>query len=57
MKMWRCSQCGNTVRKGLFRSFAGPPGECEACGNGEFDDPLVEGRVHQAVERFVGRGA
>ena len=54
MKMWRCSQCGNTVRKGLFRSLAGPPAECGACGNAEFDDPLVEGTVHRTLDRFVG---
>jgi hypothetical protein len=54
MKMWRCSQCGNTVRKGFFRSLAGPPEECAACGNAEFDDPLVEGTVHRTLDRFVG---
>lgn len=53
MKMWKCSQCGNTVNRNLPTSFVGAPVECDACGSEEFEDPVTIGSFHSKLDRLL----
>ena len=51
MKTWTCTQCGKSVTKGIVASAGGAPEECESCDNTEFEEPVVMGTVHSAIDQ------
>ena len=49
-KIWRCTQCNQTISKGLVGSLSDEPTECPSCGNDELEVSGVTGRLHRLVE-------
>ena len=49
-KIWRCSQCEQTISKGLVQSITDEPTECPSCGNEDLEVTGVTGGLHQFID-------